>query len=221
MKKITLLMLAVLVAFLQFSCGGKKKADESAYDDWEEYKVEKGDSTIFGICMDGSAMHTLQLLSDNGDTLVLDLNTAQEREKVFGGYRVGDRMAVLVNQENNVASMVINLNTLLGEWVMINPMDGNSEIGMCVRDGGILESINQSSITYQTWRLSNGKLELVGVRDFDGNYEETEVYDFKFLTKDSLIIGNTDETLEYTRPGKIEDYSDIELEDVDVEEMVF
>ncbi len=221
MKKTTLLMLAFLLAVMQFSCGGKKNAEMAAYDDWVEYHVEKSDSTIYGICMDGSAMNTLQLLSDNGDTLFLDLSDVQEAEKVFGGYEVGDRMAILYDRTKKQASMVVNLNTLLGDWVMINPMDGTSEMGICIRDGGILESINQSSITYQTWRFTDGKLELVGVRDFDGNYEETESYDFKLLTSDSLIIENADETLEYGRPGSMEDYSDIKLEDDDSEFIIF
>ncbi len=221
MNRTTILTIALLLTIMQFSCERKKKAEMAAYDDWVEYQVEKADTTIYGICMDGSAMHSLQLLSDNGDTLLLDLNDVQEAGKVFGGYKVGDRMAVLYNRKGSKTSMVVNLNTLLGDWVMINPMDGNSEMGMCVRDGGILESINQSNITYQTWRFAEGKLELVGVRDFDGSYEETEVYDFKILTEDSLVIENADETLEYSRPGKVEDYSDIELEDDGLEEMLF
>ncbi len=221
MKKISLICLAVMIAFLQLSCGGKKKADEAAYDDWVEFEKEKGDSTIYGICMAGSAMHSLQLLSDNGDTLLLDMNTAQETEKVFGGYAIGDRMAVVIDGKKGLPSIVVNMNTLLGEWVMINPMDGTSEMGMCIRDGGILESINQSNITYQTWRFDNGKLQLVGVRDFDGNYEETEVYDFKLLSEDSLIIENENEVLEFNRPGEVEDYSDIKLDDEGLDDMIF
>ncbi len=222
MKKSLIIILGLLLMSMQFSCGGNKKAQESAYDDWEEHVVEKGDSTIFGICMDGSAMHSLQLLTDNGDTLLLDINHAQETNNLFGGYAVGDRMAVLSNSDHSQVSMVINLQTLLGDWVMINPLDGNSEIGMCIRDGGILESINQTNITYQTWRLVDGQLELVGVSDMGGNYEEADLYKFILLTPDSLTIGNADETLEFTRPGEMEDYSDIKLEDDSNEgEMIF
>ncbi len=221
MRKFPIIIVALFVVLLQFSCGEKKKPAEASYDDWEEYDQPDRDSTIFGVCLAGSAMHSLQLLTDNGDTLMLDIVPAQEAEKVFGGYAIGDRMAVLTDNSRTRASMVLNLNTLQGDWVMPNPMDGTSEIGICIRDGGILESINQSSINYQTWRLVNGQLELVGIREVGGNFEETEIYDIKFLSEDSLSFGNPDETFEYGRPGKQEDYSDIELEDEDVEEMIF
>lgn len=205
----------LLIVVLLLSCGGKKNpnAEESAYEDWEEQEEELADSTIFGLCLDGSAMHSLQLLTDSGDTLFIDVLPAQEKGTVFGGYDVGDRMAVLLTRKRDQATIVINLNALLGDWVMQNPFDGSSEMGICIKDGGIAESINQNSLSYQTWRIVNGQLELNGIREGSGDFEESDVYRIQRLTADSLIIGNEDETFEYARPGKPEDYGDIELEE--------
>jgi len=214
-KNILILTVALSFAALQFSCGGKKQppVDDSSYDDWEEQEDVLQDSTVFGLCIDGSAMHSLQLLADNGDTLLIDVTPAQEMGRLYGGYAVGDRMAVLLTRRHDQATLVLNMNTLLGDWVMTNPFDGQSEVGICIKDGGIAESINQSSLAYQTWRIVNGQLELNGVREGGGNFEETEIYQIKRLTPDSLVFGNEEESFEYTRPGKMEDYGGIELEE--------
>lgn len=224
MKQKTFFILSALlmVSFLS-SCGGKKHTpaeQSSIYDDWEE-REEMENLSIFGLCLEGSTMHSLQILSDEGDTLMLDMTPAQEEEKVYGGYAVGDRMALVVTPQRTEALVVIDMNTLMGDWVMENPIDGTSETGITIRDGGIAESINQSSMIYQTWKLVNGQLELSGIREGSGNYEETELYQIHLLTPDSLVFANSEETFEYTRPRKQEDYSDIELEDEGYDDIIF
>ncbi|MBQ9672568.1 MAG: hypothetical protein IJV34_06915 [Prevotella sp.] len=223
MKKTSFIFTAFMMALLLGACGGKKQAPaaDSAYDDWEEQVIQNRDSTVYGLCMDGSAMHSLQLLSDTGDTLMLDVMQAQENGKVYGGYSVGDRMAVLLNSDRSQAIMVLNLNALMGDWVMQNPFDGSSETGISIRDGGFAESINPNSLMYQTWRLVNGMLELSGVREGSNDFEETELYQIQLLTSDSLVFSNAEEIFEYSHPGKAEDYSDIELEDEGFNDMVF
>ena len=72
-------------------------------------------------------MNTLQLITDTGDTLQLDLTAARDNDQVFGGLQVGDRMAVIANDERTEAVMVINQVALLGNWVMPNPIDGSDE----------------------------------------------------------------------------------------------
>jgi hypothetical protein len=141
---------------------------------------------------------------------------------LFGGYSIGDHMAVLTDQSKQKAILIVNLTTLLGEWVMPNPMDGSSEMGLLIRDGGIAESINQSSIVYETWRLINGQLELMSVREGSADFEEVERYQLLYLTADSLAYGNEEETYEYSRPHPEEDYSHIgvELDDEALDDMI-
>ena len=150
-------------------------------------------------------MNTLQLLTDNGDTLNLDLTSAQENGQVFGGLQAGDRMAVLPNKEKTQAVIVINQNTLLGDWVMPNPIDGSSEVGIRIKEGGIAESIDQSSIVYKTWKIYNGKLEILSQREGGGDMEELNLYDIILLGADSLVYKTSgvekqdEETFEYSR----------------------
>lgn len=156
----------------------------------------------------------MQLISDNGDTLHLNLMDAEENKKLFGGFTIGDRMAVLTNEAMNRAEWIVNLNVLMGDWVMPNPLDGSSVMGFSIHDGGIVEGINQGSIIYKTWRLINGKFELTSVREGGGDFEESELYTLLFLSDDSLSYRNSEQVFEFNRPGKVPDFE--ELDDVDV-----
>lgn len=219
--------MAAVVTMLAAGCGGGGNQQQTAAND--EDSVGNGiptDQTIYGICGDGTAMNTLQLLRDNGDTLNLNLIDALEAGKVFGGMQVGDRMAVLTNADQTAATLVINQNALLGDWVMPNPMDGSSEVGIRIKEGGVAESIEQSSIIYKTWKIYNGHLEILSQRDGGGDEEELNLYDLVLLGPDSLIYTTFDkpseemEVFEYSRWKEPEqlDLHGLQLEDASAED---
>lgn len=157
------------------------------------------DVTMYGICGEGSAMNTLQLLTDSGDTLNLNLEAAKDANLVMGSYAPGDRMAVLTTADKKEIKSVINETTLMGKWLMPNPIDGSSTVGIFIKDGGIAESIDQSTIIYKTWRVVDGKLEISLVREGGGDEEETNLYNIELLTADSLVYYNEDDRFEYSR----------------------
>jgi hypothetical protein len=171
------------------------------------------DPTIYGICGEGSAMNTLQIVTDLGDTVLLDITYARENNKVFGGLQAGDRMAVVPNAKKTEALIVINQAALLGNWVMPNPLDGSDEVGFRIKEGGIVEGIEQSALTYKTWRLVRGKLELVSVREGGGDEEEIGLYDIVTLAPDSLVLKEGDDLYEYGRQQLKKPDSDIKLEE--------
>ena len=218
MKNKKIILFAFFAALMCAACGEKKSAASGDSEDgnqWaENVERQRRDSTIYGVCSDGSTMHVMQLISDNGDTLHLNLMDAEENNKLFGGFTIGDRMAVLANDAKNRAEWLVNLNVLMGDWVMPNPLDGSSVMGFSIHDGGIVEGINQGSIIYKTWRLINGKFELTSVREGGGDFEESELYTLLFLSDDSLSYRNSEQVFEFNRPGKVPDFE--ELDDVDV-----
>ena len=198
------------------SCGGATK--QVPFDNGDSADIVNADPTIYGICGDATAMNTLQLITDMGDTLMLDISDAQDNNQVLGGMQAGDRMAVLPNADRTAAELVINQATLLGNWVMPNPIDGSDEVGISIKEGGIAESIEQSNITYKTWRLSRGKLEIVLVREGGSEEDEVYLYDIVKLGADSLVYKDAEETLEYSRQKPKEEYgTDIKLEDAQSE----
>lgn len=211
MKKIGIVLLVAAGILTMGSCGNK--SDKVPFDNGDSLGIEV-DSTLYGICGEATSMNMLQMITDTGDTLMLDISAAKENDQVFGGLQVGDRMAVLPNDNKTVANTVINQTTLLGNWVMPNPIDGSDEVGISIKEGGVAESIDQGSIIYRTWRLSKGRLEIVLVREGGNDVEELNVYDILKLTADSLVYKDAEETFEYERQKPKETYGeDVKLED--------
>jgi hypothetical protein len=211
MKKIGIVLLVAAGILTMGSCGNK--SEKVPFDNGDSLGIDV-DSTLYGICGEATSMNMLQMITDTGDTLMLDISAAKENDQVFGGLQVGDRMAVLPNDNKTVANTVINQTTLLGNWVMPNPIDGSDEVGISIKEGGVAESIDQGSIIYRTWRLSKGRLEIVLVREGGNDVEELNVYDILKLTADSLVYKDAEETFEYERQKPKETYGeDVKLED--------
>ena len=209
MKKIGIVLLVAAGILTMGSCGNK--SEKVPFDNGDSLGIEV-DSTLYGICGEATSMNMLQMITDTGDTLMLDISAAKENDQVFGGLQVGDRMAVLPNDNKTVANTVINQTTLLGNWVM--PIDGSDEVGISIKEGGVAASIDQGSIIYRTWRLSKGRLEIVLVREGGNDVEELNVYDILKLTADSLVYKDAEETFEYERQKPKETYGeDVKLED--------
>jgi len=199
MKRTITAIIVVLATLASCNTGGNQKVpfEEVNIDDFTR------DSTVYGFCGSGSGMNTLQIITDTGDTLTLSVERARSKNMVYGGYAVSDEMAVIVNSDSTEAIMVINKSALLGDWVMPNPIDGSNETGISFLRGGAAESIDQSSIIYKSWKLYNGKLQIVATRDDGIDMEESVEYTIKKLTSDSLVIetgaGSDLETLEFGR----------------------
>ena len=222
MKRLFFLSVASATMML-LSCGGNKQQaqGEETPETTEKENVILRDRTIYGICTDGTAMNTLVMTTDNGDTLTLSLTKAQEDGKVFGGLQVTDRVAVVADSARQNALLVINLNTLMGDWVMPDPIDGSAEIGIRIKEGGVAESIDQSVIVYRTWKIFNGELEIELMREGGGDEEELNRYEILTLSADTLAyrtLGkprDETETFEYSRwkPKPKVDLHGLELEE--------
>jgi hypothetical protein len=211
MKKIGIILLVAAAVLTIGSCGNNTQ--KVPFDNGDSASMSV-DSTLYGICGEATSMNMLQLITDTGDTLMLDISYAKDKDQVFGGLQVGDRMAVMPNYTMSEASIVINQSALLGNWVMPNPIDGSDEVGISIKEGGVAESIDQGSIIYRTWRLVKGHLEIVLVRDGANDVEELNIYDLVKLTADSLIYKDAEETFEYSRQKPKETYGEeVTLED--------
>ncbi len=107
MSKIKSLLL-ISAVLMMYSCGQGKQQVPST-EETDSVSVTEVDSLLYGVCGIGTTMHTLQLVTDDGDTLMLDLQEAQDRDQVKGGIQPGDRMAVEVNADTTAALRVVNL----------------------------------------------------------------------------------------------------------------
>lgn len=217
MKKTSLFASVAMAILFIFSCGNKSQQQSESEEATDSvYADTFRDHTLYGICGDATAMNSLQLITDSGDTLSLSLFEARDSNKVFGGLSVGDRMAVLANTDSTAATLVINQSTLMGEWVMPNPLDGSSVVGISLKEGGVAESIEQSSLNYKSWKIFDGRLVLTAIREGGGDEKEVTTYDLVSLGADSLVIKDTEDTFEYARnrPGVINLDEDVNLEEL-------
>ena len=203
MKKLVFLSVA-MAAMMMLSCGGNSHQAEREEDTVDVNDLIR-DHTLYGLCGGIPSASVLKVITDSGDTLTLNVTRAQSDHKMLGSIKVGDRLAVMTNKNQTEATEVININLLLGDWVMPDPLDGSDEIGIRIKEGGVAESIEMTNITYRTWRIFNGQLEITSIREGGGQSEETNFFEILKLSHDTLVyktIGkpqDEEETLEYTR----------------------
>jgi hypothetical protein len=203
MKYFKSLILLLLTVWFVTGCGNSNKSTEqvqgSDSDSVSLADQASKDKTVYGVCGSGSAMNTLELITDNGDTLNISIMQARDNNMVFGGLEENDKMAVLLAPDKS-ATEVINLSTLLGNWVEPNPLDGSDVQGVQLKEGGIASSINISTQTYKTWRIFNGQLVLTSVSEGAGDEDEdVDTFNIKSLGSDSLCIANSNETHQFSR----------------------
>lgn len=102
------------------SCSDKnEKDDNSMVIDVQENAP--GDSTLYGLACDGCTDTVIVFLPyKGGDPDTIDILTAKKNGKVFGKPTIGDKLAVILNPEDKgEASMVIDIEDILGQWCYI------------------------------------------------------------------------------------------------------
>ncbi len=107
---------AMLLASI-VSCSDKsEKYDSSMVIDIQENAP--GDSTIYGLACDGCTDSVIVFLPyKGGDPDTIDILAAKKQGKVFGKPTIGDKLAVILNADDKKeASMVIDIEDLLGQW---------------------------------------------------------------------------------------------------------
>lgn len=154
MKRIFYVVFALGLLFAVNSCKDKQVKPVISANDSTEVDDDMADSTIYGVCGDGTTMHELQLITDDGDTINAFVND-DEPNIVKGGLLAGDRVALIASKDANgemVAQSVINLTSLLGKWTSI---DKNFEL---LEGGEVKNNVQAEQNPWTSWKILNGKL---------------------------------------------------------------
>ena len=171
------LPLMLLSCFIASCNGNKQKGSDTDVN----ADTAATDSTLYGICGEGTAMHTLQLITLTGDTLNLsllpddDADPDADAATVNGGLMCGDHLAVLATTtaDGPVATKVINLTSLMGRWTSISR-------NFVIEEGGVVTSdVKAETHPYTSWKIYNGQL-LLG----------RDTFNIVTLGPDSLAIEN-------------------------------
>jgi len=144
------------------------------------------DSTVYGTCGEATAMHTLHLITDAGDSIFYMMKLEEDCD-VQGGLLVGDRMAVIGKEtaEGKVATKVINLTTLCGHWISL---DKNFEI---IEGGTVQSNLSAENNPWTKWKILNGQLLL-----------NADTFDIQMLGADSLYLENDKGIFVYQRKNE-------------------
>lgn len=187
MKKLIVVALPLLVAaFLIAGCKDKNKNNVGDGIDSTDVELMVSDSTVYGVCGENTAMHSLELITDAGDTLRFVLNEDENGDvNVLGGLLAGDRLAVVEGPEvdgEKFAKKVINITTLLGKWTSL---DKNFEIQ---DDGTVRSTVQAEKNPWTSWKIVNGRLVL-----------NRDTFDINNLGSDSLYLENKNGIFVYKR----------------------
>lgn len=179
MKKLVYLSMVLAMLFAANSCDNNKSKPVISANDSVNVDEDMLDSTIYGVCGEGTTMHNIELITDDGDTLHVFVDEENSRI-VKGGLLSGDRIALIGYEnedkesgENFVAQNVINLTSLLGKWTSI---DKNFEI---IEGGQVKNNVKAEQNPWTSWKIVNGKLLL-----------NKDTFDIDNLGPDSLYLEN-------------------------------
>lgn len=177
-------LIGALVLLALVACRDRQKSGSPSATVQNTEKSE-ADSTMYGRCGEGTTMHTLELVTDEGDTLTYVVNEdANDKPTVVGGLMAGDKLAVTATTLNGelTATRVINLTTLMGKWTSI---DKNFEL----EDGGeVISYVKAEQHPWTSWRIVNGRLAL-----------NRDTFDITTLGPDSLFLENQQGIFVYKR----------------------
>lgn len=178
-----LLFLVLMLA----ACDAKK--GKTQVEDTDEV-VEVNDTTVYGVCGEGTSMHSLEIITDAGDTLVYTL-LSQDAETevetpsdVQGGLMAGDKMAVTGHKtaDELVADRVINVTSLLGHWTSIDK-------NFTIEEGGTVHSaVKAETNPWTSWKILNGSLLL-----------NRDTFCIECLSADSLYLENANGIFTFKR----------------------
>lgn len=167
----------------------EQKNSESAEKSNDTIMISEGDTTLYGVCGESTSMHSVELITNEGDTMTFEYDVYDgDRSAVYGGLMPGDKLAVINEggDKSDVARQIVNLTTLEGKWTSI---DRNFEI---LSGGEVLSTIKSESNPWTSWKMYNGHL-LLG----------RDTFDILNLDAEELEIENSLGIFVYKRKGNI------------------
>ena len=184
-----------MVAALLFSCDGKKANEKELEVEIKPLDEIPGIYEMRGTIGDGSSMNVLECISEDGDTIYIDIN-AQE---ITGGLHIGDEIDIIYNvtKDENVASVAVNLTSLQHLWTQ-RGSDGRRQ--SLELDSKGRATTYDMTVDYDSWEVKDGLL-LLHSPNKPGEEKPAAVDTFEImqLTPDSLVLMNGNLMTEFER----------------------
>jgi hypothetical protein len=170
----------------------------------DNHLLAEVDSTVYGICAEGSNNTTLKLFVGEGDTL--SIGVAGRDTAMLGGVNEGDELALMTEVDKNgkrVVKHCVNLTTLAGRW-QTEGNDTADQMQIRMEEGGGIINTGSKNIKkmYAHWMIHNNKLVLSG-RESSGNghYDSfCDTFSITHLTADRMELKGRELRLRFQRP---------------------
>ena len=179
-----------------FSCDGKKTDVDTAPEvDIIPLDEIPGIYEMHGTIGSGTSMNVLECVSDDGDTIYIDIN-AQE---ITGGLNVGDEIEIIYNvsKEENVASVAVNLTALQHLWTQ-RGSDGRRQ--SLELDSRGRATTYDMAVEYNSWEVKDGLLLLRSpMKPGEEKPAAVDTFEIMRLTPDSLVLMNGNLMTEFER----------------------
>lgn len=177
---------ALLTACVGSTTGGASENDSTLSVQGTVNRIEDA-KEIEATIGDGTTMHTVEVVTDQMDTLYVEI----ENGSVCGGLRAGQRIDLLYRRTDDafVAITAVNISALLHLWTRERSPQGTQSIEL--NAGGRAATYDMDPAVYHSWALHGGQL-LLTCNPIPGVEQSgyTDTFDIMLLTADTLVISN-------------------------------
>lgn len=185
-----LLSTAAAASLLPGCAGGRNGGHAEEKDSLKSYTC---DTAFYGHLGEGTAMSSLELVTDDGDTLVLSKTKEETGDlgRILGEIaNYTDRYAITTCDDGRSVCVALNIDQLAQrKWQ--SETDGQE--GFLLETGGKVRPLSDAgSNKYGQWSLCNCKLVLTRKSEgLQGAETENDTLDILKLTSDSLVLRNS------------------------------
>lgn len=187
MKKV-LLYVSVVIMTLAMGCKDKKNSDSAADNEPLYSSTTLPDSTIYGILGEATGMSCIQLITDSGDTLVLNKESEYTGEagRIVGSIEnYSDRFAIVATEDTQSIRVAINLTQLAQAW----NSDSDQKNNFTLLTDGTIQTMTKEGIGFHKWSIYNGMLVFHSEKKTKlASQIEADTLDILKLSNDSLVV---------------------------------
>lgn len=196
MKLITRILFLSAILILTGCKGGNSKVEEEEQPNIQSFDTLPDDFiNAIGTVGDGTSMNTLELILDEGDTVLVDCPV----NDILGGATVGDRLAVTYSTKDEYYTMLtcVNMTSLQHLWTQ-KGADG-TEQSLEINDNGRATTYDMN-VEYNGWSLKDGQLLLYSPKQRASEQGAVaDTFDIMELTDEHLVLMHGDLTTEFER----------------------
>lgn len=206
--KTTKLMAVCVLAGLAAACSMDRKSNGDESEKKMQIVGQMTDNAVYGTLEDVDADGLLHVCVESGDTLTVKL---LDDDSMSGEMIPGSRLSiVMADSKGTVASKVVNLTMLFGEWVELSPLAEGTYCGIKIMDGGSAASINSQTTNYEGWRLLEGRLLLMSSAMGLGSEEQmVDTFEITKLTQDSLSLSSSGFKFYFCRQDMVKEGTEV------------